>query len=73
MATDKKERSAEKVLSEYDGEIEMAKATCFTHSVTLAENVRPLFTQVMHDNSLDSSVKKKTNLLPFVAEFHSLP
>ena len=57
MATDKKERSAEKVLSEYDGEIEMAKATCFTHSVTLAENVRPLFTQVMqYDCYLNSRV-----------------
>ena len=46
MATDSNERASERVLSELDGEIEMAKATCFTHSVTIAENVRPVFTQV---------------------------
>ena len=47
MATDSNERASERVLSELDGEIEMAKATCFTHSVTIAENVRPVFTQVL--------------------------
>ena len=46
MATDSNERASERVLSELDGEIEMAKATCFTHSVTIADNVRPVFTQV---------------------------
>ena len=39
-ATNSDERAAEKVLSKHKGEILLAKATCLTHAVSIADDVR---------------------------------
>ena len=44
-ATNADEQAAVKVINKYRGEIIQAKATCITHSVSISDNVRPLFTQ----------------------------
>jgi hypothetical protein len=44
-ATNADEQAAVKVLKKYNGEIVQAKATCITTSVSIADNVRPLFTE----------------------------
>ena len=42
-ATNSEEIASEKVLTTYNGEIQMAKATCLTHAVSISDIVRPVF------------------------------
>ena len=43
-STNSDEQQSEKILSTYNGEIIVAKATCLTHTVSISEFVRPVFT-----------------------------
>ena len=43
-ATNSDQQASEKVLNKYKGEITKAKATCLSHSVSIAKFVRPVFT-----------------------------
>ena len=43
-ATNSGQMASEKVLEKYKGEITRSKATCFTHSGSISESVRPVFT-----------------------------
>ena len=69
--------ASEKVLEKYKGEITRAKATCLTHSVTIADNVRPVFTPdfIHHLEDMDEAArstdeeKKKEAISNFVKEF----
>ena len=76
-ATNSDERASETVLSKYKGEIMIAKATCLTHAVTIADKVRPVFTTDFINHlvdmdtaaqSSDNSLKKKA-VASFVREF----
>ena len=57
LATDSEERASEKVLTKYDGEIQRATATCLTHSVTISDIVRPIFTPdfIAHLKDMDAA------------------
>merc|ERR550539_826782 len=76
-ATNSDERAAETVLSKYKGEILLAKATCLTHAVTIADGVRPVFTKnfIYHLTRMDAAAKsndiaqKRKEVAAFVREF----
>ena len=69
--------ASEKVLEKYKGEITRAKATCLTHSVTIADEVRPVFTPdfIHHLEEMDVATRssdeklKKEAISKFVKEF----
>jgi len=54
-ATNSDERAASKVLNDHKGEIILAEATCITESVSIAKEVRPMFTRafIMQLENLD--------------------
>jgi C1A family cysteine protease len=76
-ATNADEQASVKVLNKYGGEIVQAKATCITMSVSIADNVRPLFTQdfVNHLRDMDEAIElndedeKTKTWKAFVTEF----
>ena len=75
-ATNTEERAAEKTLNNYHGEIMRAKATCITASVSIADGVRPVYTQDFINhliNMNDALEKDKTTqeeaVKDFVTEF----
>ena len=76
-ATNNDERAAETVLSKYKGEILLAKATCLTHAVSIADSVRPVFTEdfINHLTKMDAAAKtndiaqKRKAVAAFVREF----
>ena len=76
-ATNSDERAAEKVLSKHKGEILLAKATCLTHAVSIADGVRPVFTKdfIYHLTKMDEAAKsndtaqKRKEVAAFVREF----
>ena len=76
-ATNSDERAAETVLSKYKGEILMAKATCLTHAVAIANYVRPVFTTdfIKSLEDMDAAAKssdnkmKRESVASFVREF----
>ena len=45
LATNEDEQATSSVLTKYNGEILIAKATCLTHVISIAEFVRPVFTR----------------------------
>ena len=44
-STNSDEQASESILSAHNGEITIAKATCLTHSVSISDFVRPVFTE----------------------------
>ena len=66
-----------KVLNKYKGEITRAEATCLTHSVSIADGVRPVFTPdfISHLEDLDAATRvdeedaQKKVISKFVKEF----
>ena len=75
-ATNSEERAAETTLSKYHGEIIQAKATCITASVSIADGVRPVFTQdfINHLISMNDVLEKdeaaqEESVKDFVTEF----
>ena len=76
-ATDSDSQASEKVLNKYKGEITRAKATCLTHSVSIADAVRPVFTPdfIGHLEELDAATisedmeVQKLAVANFVKEF----
>ena len=69
--------ASEKVLEKYKGEITRAKATCLTHSVTISDIVRPVFTPdfILHLEDMDAATRnpdeelKKAAVANFINEF----
>ena len=76
-ASNKNQRSVEKVLNEYGGEVVIAESTCITESVSIADNVRPVFTEdfINHLKVLDSAAateniaSQKDAMRAFINEF----
>ena len=76
-ATNEQQQASSAVLETYSGEIWQAKATCLTHTVSISDSVRPLFTQdfIAHLIKLDAASKSnnvvhmKTAVKNFVMEF----
>ena len=76
-ATNEAQQASASVLENYSGEIWQAKATCLTHTVSISDSVRPLFTQdfIAHLINLDAAsssnniLHKKTAVKNFVMEF----
>ena len=76
-ATNSDERASETVLSKYKGEIMIAKATCLTHAVAIANEVRPVFTPdfIYNLEKMDAAAKsrdeemKRKEVASFVREF----
>ena len=76
-ATNSDQQASASVLENYSGEIWQAKATCLTHTVSISDSVRPLFTQgfISHLIKLDEAtasnniIHKKTAVKNFVMEF----
>ena len=77
LATNAEEKASEKVLSKYNGEIQTAKATCLTHSVTLSKYIRPIFTPdfIASLRTMDAASKqgnatiKRQAVRDFIMEF----
>ena len=77
LATNSDEKASEKVLTKYNGELMVAKATCLTHLVSISEFVRPVFTQdfiaslKMMDAACKSNddAKRKAAVRAFIFEF----
>ena len=76
-ATDTDSQTSEKVLNKYKGELTRAKATCLTHSVSIADDVRPVFTPdfIRHLEDMDAASRsedrevQKLAVANFVKEF----
>ena len=76
-STNSDQMASEKVLEKYKGEITRAKATCLTHSVSISEFVRPVFTPDFIDALEDMDVatrsgdenSKRKAVSRFVKEF----
>ena len=76
-ATNSDERAAEKVFEEYNGEIVLAEATCIIESVSIADAVRPVYTQnfinhlmIMDEASAsDDTTLKRNAVKNFINEF----
>jgi hypothetical protein len=76
-ATNEEQQASASVFENYSGEIWQAKATCLTHTVSISDSVRPLFTQdfIAHLINLDAASRsnnilhKKTAVKNFVMEF----
>ena len=76
-ATNSDQQASASVLENYSGEIWQAKATCLTHTVSISDSVRPLFTQgfISHLIKLNEAttsnniIHKKTAVKNFVMEF----
>ena len=76
-ATNEEQQASASVFENYSGEIWQAKATCLTHTVSISDSVRPLFTQdfIAHLINLDVASRsnnilhKKTAVKNFVMEF----
>ena len=76
-ATNSDERAAHKVLSAKKGEIVLAEATCITETISIAEEVRPMFSKafINHLVKLDKvsssgNEKEKENIVrEFIHEF----
>ena len=72
-ATNSDSQASEKVLNKYNGEITRAKATCLTHTVSIADKVRPLFTTnfINHLEALDaaSGLENEEEQKQVVSEF----
>ena len=76
-ATNSDEQAAETVLSTYNGEILLAKATCLTHTVSISNFVRPVFTEgfIYQLTKMDAAAKtnditqKRKEVAAFVREF----
>ena len=66
-----------KVLNKYKGEITRAEATCLTHSISISDTVRPVFTPgfIQHLEDLDAATRfeeedsKKKVISKFIKEF----
>ena len=66
-----------KVLNKYKGEITRAEATCLTHSISISDTVRPVFTPgfIEHLEDLDAATRfeeedsKKKVISKFIKEF----
>ena len=76
-STNSDEQASESILSKHNGEIVIAKATCLTHSVSIADYVRPVFTSdFIHGlkslsnavNSDNTNIKEET-VARFIREF----
>ena len=76
-ASNSDQMASERVLKKYKGEITRAKATCLTHSISISNAVRPVFTPDFISNlenmdaatrSGDASVEKEA-VAKFVQEF----
>ena len=76
-ATNSDERAAETVFEEYNGEIVLAEAICITESVSIADTVRPVFTEnfinhliAMDEASVsDDTTLQRTAVKSFINEF----
>ena len=76
-AVNRDERAAEKVFNEYNGEINIAEATCITESVSIADAVRPVFTQnfinnlkIMDDAAATNNIASQNSAVKsFINEF----
>ena len=76
-STNSDQMASEKVLEKYKGEITRAKATCLTHSVSISEFVRPVFTPDFIDalEEMDAATRsgdedsKRKAVSRFVKEF----
>ena len=78
-ATNEDEQAANSVLTKYNGEILIAKATCLTHVISIAEFVRPVFTRdfinglkLLYNAAKNGNEDaKKSAVRAFVREFGS--
>ena len=76
-ATNSDQMASEKVLNKYHGEITRAKSTCLTHSVSISNEVRPVFTPdfIQNVEKMDAALrngdesKQKEAVANFVKEF----
>ena len=76
-ATNSDQMASEKVLKKYHGEITRAKATCLTHSISISNAVRPVFTPdfIQNIENMDEALqsgdeeKQKEAVANFVKEF----
>ena len=75
-STDSDEQAAKKVLDKNKGEIIRAKATCLTHTVTLSEFIRPVFTpdfiagmKLLHDKVDSTTEEQEKAVATFIRQF----
>ena len=76
-STNSDEQASESILSKHNGEIVIAKATCLTHSVSISDFVRPVFTSAFIDGLkfLDGATKsdnvtiQEQSVARFIREF----